>query len=540
MPASLVARDLSLSFGPSPVLDQVSVTIGPAARIGVVGPNGCGKSTLLRVLAGELAPDAGHVTPLPADATVGYLAQEPVLAPDETAAEALARRTGVAAASTVLDAATAALDAGTASAVDRYSAALERWMALGGDDLDARVGAVLAQAGLPESVLHQPVGRLSGGQAARVALAAILLARFDLMLLDEPTNDLDFDGLARLERFVAGRDGGVVIVSHDRTFLERTITSVLELDEHSHRATLFNGGWLSYLEERTTARRHAQDAHDTYEARRSELTARARQQRTWATVGARRATKRPDDNDKAQRDFRVNRTEKQAAKVRISEKALARLDPVERPWVPWELRMTITPAARSGDVVARLDRAVIEHGAFRLGPIDLEVRWAERLAILGPNGSGKTTLLSALLGQHVPIAGTHRLGRSVVVGELDQGRARFLTDRSVLASFRTVLAPDPPSIAETRSLLAKFGLTASHVDRPARTLSPGERTRASLALFMARGVNCLALDEPTNHLDLPAIEQLEAALGAWEGTLLLITHDRQFLANVPVDTTIEL
>jgi ATPase subunit of ABC transporter with duplicated ATPase domains len=369
-------------------------------------------------------------------------------------------------------------------------------------------------------------------------LAAILLAQFDVFLLDEPTNDLDFAGLDRLERFLDRLSGGAVVVSHDRAFLERTITAVLELDERSHRAHRFEGGWSAYLEERATARKHAETAYADFVDKRHSLEDRAREQRQWAVQGARNLTKRPKDNDKAQRDFFLNRTEKQARKVRITEKALDRLDVVEKPWESWDLHLEIASAPRSGAVVARLDDAVVRRGAFTLGPIDLEIGWAERVAILGPNGSGKTTLLGALLGRIPLESGTRWLGPGVVVGEIDQARAQLSRDESTLDAF--LRASDLARQQEARSLLAKFGLAAEHVERSAVSLSPGERTRAVLALLMARGVNCLVLDEPTNHLDLPAIEQLEQALDTFEGTVILVTHDRQLLESVRIDRHIEV
>ncbi len=573
MAATLVARDLTVSHGARTILDGVGLTIAPGDRIGVLGPNGVGKSTLLRALAGLAEPDGGSVVLAPPSATVGYLPQEPERRPGETVVDLLGRRTGVAEASAALDVATAALAGAGAGEVDvagagdhdRYSAALERWMGLGGADFDARVGEVWAELGMPESLLHQETTTLSGGQAARASLASILLSRFDVVLLDEPTNDLDFDGLERLERFVASRPEPLVVVSHDRAFLERTVTDIVELDERTHRATRYAGGWLAYLEERATARRHAEEAYDVYRTTRQDLEHRVRRQRQWSDTGVRKLTRRPKDNDKLQRSFFVNRTEKQAAKVRASEKALDRLAVVDKPWEGWELRLEIAAAPRGGAVTARLSGAVVERrGAgqapFRLGPVDAEIGWGERVAILGRNGAGKSTFLAALLGR-LPLAeGTQWLGPGTVVGEIDQARALLASAADPSGTPRapgpsgTPRAPGPsgtprsPGLLaafqhasglkvahEARTLLAKFGLGADHVARPVESLSPGERTRAVLAVLMARGVNCLVLDEPTNHLDLAAIEQLESALETFEGTLLLITHDRELLDNVSID-----
>ncbi|MEX2658578.1 MAG: ATP-binding cassette domain-containing protein, partial [Acidimicrobiales bacterium] len=233
----------------------------------------------------------------------------------------------------------------------------------------------------------------------------------------------------------------------------------------------------------------------------------------------------------------TERSEKQASKVRATEKALGRLAVVEKPWEGWRLELELGGGQRSGDVVARMQGAVVERGAFRLGPVDLEIGWAERVALLGPNGAGKSTLLGAVLGTIPLVEGTRFLGPGVVVGEMDQARGRFDGERTVV---ETVLAATAMPMDEARSLLAKFGLGADHATRAGQDLSPGERTRAQLALLMAEGVNCLVLDEPTNHLDLPAIEQLEQAVASFDGTLVLVTHDRRFLDHVEVTRTVEV
>jgi ATPase subunit of ABC transporter with duplicated ATPase domains len=535
--ATLVARGISKHRGARTILDAVSLSVSAETRLGVLGPNGVGKTTLLRILAGLEQPDEGRITMLPPSATVGYLAQEREASDAETLAEYLARRTGVAEAQAALDSAAGELAGAQHGADARYTSALESYLGLGGPDLDARAVAVCAELALPASLLQHAMSQLSGGQAAKAALAALLLSRFDIMLLDEPTNDLDFDGLEQLEGFLDRRAGGLVVVSHDRAFLERIVTSIGEIDAGSHTLTMYKGGWRAYLEARATAQRHAEEAYLSYGAERDRLLDRARRQRQWAVTGVSKAAKRPKDNDKLQRDFRINRTEKQASKVRSSERALERLEEVEKPFEPWMLRIEMAAAPRSGAIVARLEAAVVRRGDWRLGPVDFEIGCGDRVGILGRNGAGKSTLLSMILGTLPLEKGTRWTGPGVVFGELGQARRRFGTGEPLMAGF---LTGTRMKAVEARSLLAKFGLGASEIERAFGTLSPVERTRAELALLMAVGTNCLVLDEPTNHLDLPAIEQLEVALENWSGTLLLVTHDRRLLDAVTLTATIEL
>jgi ATPase subunit of ABC transporter with duplicated ATPase domains len=531
----LRVTDLTIERSGSVILADVSVSLGPGDRIGLVGPNGAGKTTLLRVLAGELEPSAGSVTTTPADATVGLLHQELESFPDESLADYLARRVGVAAASERLDLATEALASGTPEVIERHSVALDRWIRLGGPDLDVRIASELAAVGLGRASagVDQVASSLSGGERGRLGLAALRLARHDILLLDEPTNDLDQAGLAQLEELVRSAPVPMMVVSHDRRFLERVVTSVVELDAHHRSATTYHDDWLGYLAAKEVARRHAQERYENYRAESTRLDSRAREQRRWAEKGVKREAT-PRDNDRAARAARIERSESLAAKSGQLERAKERLEKVDKPWEPWELQFTIGAAERSGDLVAELRDAEVTLGTFRLGPVSLSVAAGDRLAIEGGNGEGKTTLVRALLGELSLDAGTQRLGRSVLVGRLDQERLRLVGDGGAsgdpfLDRFRheTGLLAD-----EARSVLAKFGIGAEHLARPSENWSPGERTRAVLATFQATGVNTLVLDEPTNHLDLPAIEQLETALGRFAGTLLLITHDRTFLDAV--------
>ena len=428
--ADLVVKNLAGGHAHRTLFEGLDFTVAPGDVVGVVGANGAGKTTLLRILAGDLAPLEGSVSTAPTDAFVGWLPQEHERMPGETVGEYVARRTGAADATASMEAAAAALGADevTRASEDAFAKALDHWQASGAADLDERLPPVLADLGLTVGA-DALMTSLSGGQAARAALAALLLSRFDVVLLDEPTNDLDLAGLERLEHFVRGLRSGVVLVSHDREFLSRVVTRVVELDLAQHQVAVYDGGYDAFLAERAVARRHAREAYEEFADKKADLVARARTQREWSSQGVRNAIKKAPDNDKIRR--------------RAS------------------------------------------------------------------------------------------LGASVAVGEIDQSRTALAEDRPLGDAFEAAMPQMTP--ADVRTLLAKFGLKADQVSSLVGSLSPGERTRAAMALLHARGVNLLVLDEPTNHLDLPAIEQLEQALDSYDGSLLLVSHDRRMLDTVRLD-----
>jgi ATPase subunit of ABC transporter with duplicated ATPase domains len=360
----------------------------------------------------------------------------------------------------------------------------------------------------------------SGGEAARRKLEAIATAGADVLLLDEPTNDLDFDGLQLLERFVEQHSGGVIAVSHDRAFLEG-MTRIVEFEAETRRIRDYGGGWTAFAAARERGHESAERDYGHYAGERARIREQAQRMRQWEERGYGQGRKKKKGKDVA----------------KAFEKKLVRLDTVEKPWRSWQLQLELAPVRRGGDIVARLEQAVIEHDRFRLGPLDLELRTGDRLAIVGPNGAGKTTLLRALLGELPLAAGRRWIGPSVVIGELPQGEGSFSGAEPLLPSF---LAHSNLPAGKARGLLAKFALGPDDVERPGRSLSPGERSRASLALLAARGVNALVLDEPTNHLDLEAIEQLETALESFAGTVVLVTHDRRFLETFHATSTLTL
>jgi ATPase subunit of ABC transporter with duplicated ATPase domains len=521
--------DVAKHHGASTIIERVSLTVGPRSRLGVVGPNGVGKTTLLRLIAGLEQPDAGSITRSPPQLAVGYVPQQREFVQGQSVRDALRSQTGVAAAEHALRIAAAAVAGGAPSAADDYDGALRRFLALGGGDLEQRAAALLADLGL-SAPLDQDASTLSGGERARVALAGVLLSLFDVLCLDEPTNDLDFTGLERLERFVADYRGALVVVTHDRAFLDSTVTRIVEIDPGSRLVREWAGGWSEYAAAKETERSAAYAAYDQALERRRELTELVSRRRTEAR--ARGASLGKETGGADRRATRALTT-----KVHQARRQLERTPIPDKPFEPWQLQLELDVDAPSSGLVLRLEDAIAERGAFRLGPIDIDVAPGERLAVTGANGSGKSTLLDLLLGELPLTSGRRQVGRRTQLGAISPGREAYVGTAALLARFceRAVLAP-----TEARTLLAKFGLGADDVSRACDTLSPGERTRANLAELQSRRVNVLCLDEPTNHLDLEAVEQLEQALAGYRGSVVVVSHDRRFLEALAPERELRL
>ena len=543
MPATLSISDLDVAYGARVLFSGLELTLADGDVTAIVGPNGSGKSTLMRTIVGDVPIETGTIRLAPRDATIAWLPQQ-LPDPDEPLLDYVRRRTGVAAADRELESSTAAMASADPHAsrmppgADRYAAALQRWLALGGADLDSRLPETAARVGLDVDP-SRPLGSLSGGQAARASLVAVLLSRYDVLLLDEPTNNLDARGLELMTAFVRSHDGPVLIASHDREFLDAVTTSVVELDVHQQRIGHYPGGYSDFVAHRALARAQAWAAYEEYAVARDSLVAQARQRHGWADKG-RRNVATGGEPDKHIREKHKARADRQGAKGARIERAAERLEAAPQPRKEWRLRYTIAEGRPSADVVATLTDAVVERGDFRLGPVSLVVGRGDRIAVTGDNGSGKTTLLAATLGSLPLTAGRQSRGARVSLGVLDQKRRLLDDDAPLLDVVRKALGHHRSTgnawpIAEVRTLLAKFGLGGEHVDRAARSLSMGERTRALMAVFQGREVNTLVLDEPTNHLDVDAIEQLEAAVAAFSGTVLVVSHDESLLNGIQVD-----
>ncbi|MFI9201712.1 ABC-F family ATP-binding cassette domain-containing protein [Streptomyces sp. NPDC053048] len=516
MPAQLSMRDVSVTRGDRRLLEGVSLSVRPGERVGVVGENGAGKSTLLKLLAGVGRPTDGTVV-TSAEGGVGYLGQTPALPPGSTVGQ-------------VIDAALAelramerrlrALEAGLGDAgpgtLAEYGDLLTAFEARGGYEADARVDKALHGLKLAHIGRERHLGSLSGGEQARLGLACLVAAAPEVMLLDEPTNHLDGAALTWLEDSLLAHRGTVVTVSHDRDFLERVATAVIEVDADRRTLVRYGGGYAGYLAERASARRRWEQAYERWRAETESLAEAAETTARGVAVG--RAMK---DGNKMAYDRNRGRVQSSvSSRVRNARERLRRLreEPVPRP--PDLLRFAARPGvgAPEGELVSL---AGVRAGD-RLTVDALTVRAGERLLVHGPNGAGKSTLLRLMAGVDRPDAGTVR--RAGSVGHLAQEIPVDRPAERLLDAFRRGL---PGDAAEQRDLLLSYGLFRErdlHV--PVGSLSVGQRRRLGLARLLSRPVDLLLLDEPTNHLALGLVEELERALAEWPGALVIVSHDR--------------
>lgn len=525
----LTAHGLSKSYSTSVLLNHITFSINPGDRIGLIGPNGSGKTTLLRLLAGAEPPDAGTVVRTPPDLRVGYLAQGFEPAAGQTLGDLLHEHAGnPARLATDLAAADEALarSPDDATLQHTYQTLLDR-LALADT---GQPYSVLADLGLGTLSLDAVADELSGGQKTRLALALVLMRRPQLLLLDEPTNHLDMGMLEWLAEWLMNYEGAALIVSHDRSILDLTVTRIADLDPLTGTIHEYNGNYSDYLEQFHNRQDRQRSAWRDQQAE----VRRIRQDIIRAQEQASRVESTTKPNQPHVRRIAKKVARKAKSRENKLDRYLASGDRVEKPPLMWQMKLEFDKEAHVGrDVVSLHDVDIGYSPAVRLlTGLELSVRAGQRIALTGPNGTGKTTLLRTIAGLLPPLRGTVRLGASVQIGVMSQEQ-ELLDPRAT--PLETILGAAELSETDARSFLHYFLFEGDDALRPIRLLSFGERSRLTLARLVVEGCTFLLLDEPINHLDIPSRTRFEQALSQYTGTILAVVHDRYFIERFATD-----
>lgn len=529
----LTVHHLKKSYNLQLLFENISFSLNPGEHVGLIGPNGCGKTTLLRILAGEEEPDNGHITRRP-NLRIGYLPQQFELDPDQSLGELIGCAVGsiealeTDLASTALELARRPADTTLQNHYDDLLLRIEK-------SDTSRSARILAGLGLDQVDSKMPVGLLSGGQKTRLSLALVLLSDPQLLLLDEPTNHLDIEMLEWLEDWLRESPCGALIVSHDRTFLDHTVSRILEMDPLQGTVREYSGNysdyleqhqgeidrqWAAYNDQRLTIRRMKQDI-----ARVKAQAAYTERQASSIRIGG------SDMKLKGFKSYQQGIAKKVAKKAKSREKKLDRYleddERVERPRQQWQMKFEFSDTPHLGRFVLQMKDLQVGYGPHIsiLSDLDLNVRAGRRIVITGANGSGKTTLLRTIAGELSPLYGELRIGSSVRLGMMHQEQSFPDLKRTALQE----ILPAFSNQTEARSFLAAFQLTGDEPLKPIGLLSQGQQVRLMLSAMVARQCNLLLLDEPVNHLDIPSRAQFEQALDQFDGAILAVMHDRYFI-----------
>lgn len=517
----LNAKDICKAYGPCQILKDVSITIQPGKRTALVGANGVGKSTLLKVLAMTEDYDSGEIE-TSSGLLVAYLPQELNL--DQKASIELYLRRIVGIDQLEISLRDLASRLSEPEAAEDYSNAEEFYTRLRGYEFNHRMKAVLSGLGLGNISTDRLLESLSGGQRSKVALAGVLLRGVDILLLDEPTNNLDLPALVWLEEYIKQTKAGVLMVSHDRTFVDRVVDRVCEIHWKDRTLSCMKGGYTSFLEEKRRRFAIQVTAYNIQQEEIKRLEGSSREKKTWAAMGSRQMT---TDNDKFARGAKRDWSSGLASKAKAIEQQLERIDRLERPVERPPLKINLQAEDLSTSCAITLRDAAFSYGDnFALGPINLDIPYGARIGVVGFNGSGKSTMLSIVSGELEPKQGQVLVGTGVIFGHLTQYHQNLPRNVEVIDFLRANTNQTEEFLYNT---LAHFHFEAFEAHKLVGLLSPGGRARLLLALFSLMRVNVLLLDEPTNHLDVEAIEAIEDVLKTYQGTVVVISHDRWFM-----------
>jgi len=511
------ADKIHKAYGTITVLEDISFSLEKGQKAGLIGYNGTGKTTLLKILAGLIEPDAGEVT-VRKGAVVGYMPQDTSLVSDETIRDYVRRISGMA----VLE-----------ERMETSPEAMTEYERRDGYTFYHRLDVTLAGFGLSDVSTDRPINSLSSGQKNKVFTAGVLLSDPDILFLDEPTNNLDLPALIWLEDFLMRSDAACIIVSHDRLFLDRIARKIFEIDWRTRTLNITSGRYSDYLVRKEKELVRQWQEHEVQQEEIKRLTEQAREKKQKVLSGSRYMG---TDNDKFLRGFKRDRAGKSGKQAKAIEKRIEQMEIVEKPVGRDVFRIHLQPTKPEGTRDITLTDVVAGYAddGFKVGPVSLSISYGSRVVILGLNGTGKTTLLRTISGELPILDGKVSRGNALVVGNLTQEHDNLPREESI-KDFLTLRAGI--AVQEAYALAVKFGFKAAEIDKKIAALSPGGRARLLFALFSALSANALILDEPTNHLDLEALEALEEAVAHYEGTIVLVSHDRYFLEKFrPTDT----
>lgn len=526
----LTAHHLHKSYGIQPILQDISFSISNNERVGLIGPNGCGKTTLMRILAGLERPDSGTVVSTRPNLRIGYLAQGMDFAPEQTLQSTLSLHT---VSSEELEAEIASLASALSSNPNdstlqhKYDATLHQL-----SNPQSPISTILTPLGLSGIPLDTPISHLSGGQKTRLMLAHVLLEEPHLLLLDEPTNHLDIEMLEWLERWLASFNGAALIVSHDRAFLDNTVTSIFELDPKTQSLRAYPGDYSDYLESK---QQEYDKQYEEYRDQIDELRKLHNAARHLRRISQFKKGGKGDTNDKFAKGFFGDRTTHTARRALRIEKRIENTleeDRKEKPIQNWQMKLDFgAPAHQSKDVLIT-EKLSVGYDQPLLTDLNLHIRAGQRIALTGPNGAGKTTLIRTIAGKLEPLSGSLKLGATVKLGYMTQEQELLNPSFNALQSVQNVASFNE---TEARNFLHYFLFKGDDALRATGELSFGERARLQLALLVAQGCTLLLLDEPINHLDIPSRARFEEALANFKGTILAVVHDRYFIERFASD-----
>jgi len=525
----LKVKNISKSYGAKVVLSDVSFGLEKGQRAALVGSNGVGKTTLLKIVAGLDEADTGQVE-ISRGACLGYMPQDTSVTGEETIWRYLQRVTGIAS----LEKELSELEASNLSdqtISDHYAHVREQYDHLDGYSLKHRAEVMMSGFSLADVGLDRPLADLSSGQKSKVALIGILLTGIDLLLLDEPTNNLDLPALIWLEDYLLKSEAAVIVVSHDRRFLDRVTDRVFELDRDSRTLKVSNGSYSEYLGRRAKDRARQKEQYRLQQEEISRLTEQAREKKAAALRGA---NWQGSDSDKYLRGFKRDRASKSAKVAKVFEKRIEQMDKVDRLIEREPLSISLEPVTNGRPTHISIDKVVAGYpGQFELGPISLTIGYGYRVGFLGLNGSGKSTLLKTITGQLPAISGEVSLGSGLKLGNMMQEHETLPRTETLLAFIKERTGRPDQDVFST---LVKFGFDEKDIRGQIAEISPGGRARLLLGLFSLLSVNALILDEPTNHLDAEAVDALEEVLASYKGTVILVSHDRDFIEKANIDS----